>query len=130
MSDRASEQAQASAPNLGQLLENTLHHAKELLQAELSLARKELSSELSAAFGAIALLAVGVMFLQGALATLGVVLVLAFGVGVAAIVLLACLTVIGVACSALALRALKLRKLPRTTARLALDAQQVMETVK
>ena len=89
MPDRASEQANAAAPNLGQLLENTLHHAKELLQAEASLARRELSSEVSSAFGSIGLLAIGVMFLQGALTTLGVVLVLAFGVGVAAIALVA-----------------------------------------
>jgi hypothetical protein len=131
MPDRASEQANAAAPNLGQLLENTLHHAKELLQAELSLARKEFSSEVSSAFSSIGLLAVGVMFLQGALTTLGVVLVLAFGVGVAAVALVVGLAVIGVVCSVVALRALERRKLPHTTARLALDAQEVMmETVK
>ena len=131
MPDRASEQANAAAPNLGQLLENTLHHAKELLQAELSLAKREFSSEVSSAFASIGLLAVGVMFLQGALTTLGVVLVLEFGVGVVAVTLVVALAVIGVVCSAVALRALERRKLPRTTARLALDAQQVaMETVK
>jgi putative superfamily III holin-X len=130
MPDRASEQANAAAPNLGQLLENTLHHAKELLQAEASLARRELSSEVSSAFGSIGLLAIGVMFLQGALTTLGVVLVLAFGVGVAAIALVAGLAAVGVVLSVVALRALERRKLPRTTGRLALDAQRVMETVK
>ena len=130
MPDRASEQANAAAPNLGQLLENTLHHAKELLQAEASLARRELSSEVSSAFGSIGLLAIGVMFLQGALTTLGVVLVLAFGVGVAAIALVAGLAAVGVVLSVVALRALERRKLPRTTGRLALDAQRVMENVK
>jgi hypothetical protein len=96
-----------SAPNLGQLLENTLHHGKTLLQAELSLAR-----------------------LQAALTTLGVVLVLAFGVGVAAIALIVVLAGAGTVLVVMALRALERKKLPRTTARLTLDAQEVMETVK
>jgi Putative Actinobacterial Holin-X, holin superfamily III len=130
MSDRVPEHDKAGTPNLGQLLESTLHHAKELLQAEASLARKELSTEVTSALGSIGLLAVGVMFLQGALTTLGVVLVLAFGVGIAAMAVVAALAAIGVAFLIAAVRGLERRKLPRTTARLALDAQQVMETVK
>ena len=55
MADSTSERATepTAAPNLGQLLENTLHHGKELLQAELSLARNELSNELSSALGSV-----------------------------------------------------------------------------
>ena len=130
MSDRAIDSANAAAPNLAELLESTLHHAKDLLQAELSLARQELSRELSSAFGSLGLLAAGAMFLQAALTTLGVILVLQFGVGIAAAALVIVFAGVGVVLSVLALRALERRKLPRTTARLALDAQQVMETVK
>ncbi|HTA88057.1 MAG TPA: phage holin family protein [Polyangiaceae bacterium] len=130
MPELATERAHNVPPNLGELLENTLHHAKSLLQAELSLARRELSGELSAAYGSLGLLVIAGMFLQAALSTLAVVLVLAFGVGVAAIGLIVLLAAVGVVLTVVALRALERRKLPRTTARLAMDAQQVMETVK
>jgi hypothetical protein len=129
MAEPATERATAE-PNLGDLLESTLHHAKDLLQAELSLARREVSSEVRGALGSIALLAVGAMFLQAALSTLGVVLVLAFGVGIAAVALVVALAALGGVLTIVALRSLDRRKLPRTTERLALDAQQVMETVK
>jgi hypothetical protein len=130
MSEPAAERADAAPPHLGELLENTLHHAKSLLQAELSLARRELSGELSAAYGSLGLLVVAAMFLQAALSTLAVVLVLAFGVGIAAVGLVALLAAVGAVLMVVALCSLERRKLPRTTARLALDAQQVMETVK
>jgi uncharacterized membrane protein YqjE len=130
MHERASEQPQPAEPNLGQLLENTLHHGKELLQAELSLARRELSTEVSSAVGSLGLLAVGAMFLQAALTTLGVVLVLAFGVGAAVIALVVVLAAVGGVLTVVAIRALDRKKLPRTTARFAMDAKQVMETVK
>jgi hypothetical protein len=130
MPEPAAERAHAAPPNLGDLLENTLHHAKSLLQAELSLARRELSGELSAAYGSLGLLVVAAMFLQAALSTLAVVLVLAFGVGVTAVGLVVLLAAIGGVLMVIALRSLERRKLPRTTARLAMDAEQVMETVK
>lgn len=130
MPEPATERAPAAPPNLGELLENTLLDAKSLLQAELSLARRELSGELSAALGSLALLVVAAMFVQAALSTLAVVLVLAFGIGVAAIGLVVLLLAIGGVLALVALRSLERRKLPRTTARLAMDARQVMETVK
>ncbi len=117
-------------PNLGDLLEDALHQAKDLVQAELSLARRELASELDAAYSALGLLAVGAVLVQAGVATLGVVLVLAFGVGVAAISVVVGFLAIGGVLVVLALRSLERRKLPRTTARLALDAKQVLETVK
>jgi hypothetical protein len=128
MSESAAERA--AQPNLGQLLENTLHHGKSLLQAELSLARSELASELSSAFSSLGLLAIGAMFLQAALTALGVVLVLSFGVGVVAIVVIALFSSLGSLLLVLGLRGLERKKLPRTTARLAIDVEQVMETVK
>jgi Putative Actinobacterial Holin-X, holin superfamily III len=128
MSEPASERA--APPNLGQLLEDTLHHGKDLLQAELSLARAEISRDVSSVFGSLGLLAVGAMFLQAALTTLGVVLVFAFGVGVVAIALLVLFTSIGSLLLLGGLRGLERKKLPRTTARLALDVERVMETVK
>jgi hypothetical protein len=124
---RAPEQA---TPDLGELLEDVLHQAKTLMQAELSLARRELVTELKTAASSAVLLIVGVMFLQAALVTLGVLLVLALGAGVASVAVVVGLAVIGVAVLLFARRALAQRKLPHTTARLKLDAKQVMETVK
>lgn len=116
--------------NLGELLESTLHQAKTLLQAEVSLARSELSSELDAAVGAAGILAAGAMCLQAGLVTLGVLLILAFGVGVASIAVVVALFALGAFAVIYAVRSLQQRKLQRTSARLALDAKQVMETVK
>lgn len=117
-------------PGLGDLIEDALHQAKTLVQAELSLARGELKNELKQALGSAIVLAAGVMCLQAALVTLGVLLVLALGVGAAS-----ALVVLGLlACAALfvvvGLRSLRGSKLPRTTARLTSDAKQVLETVK
>ena len=47
---------EAPQRNLGELLEDALHQGNNLLQAELSLARKEFSGELDAALGAGAIL--------------------------------------------------------------------------
>jgi|GEM_PF-1038657 hypothetical protein len=117
-------------PDLGDLLEDALHQAKSLMQAELSLARRELVTEVETATRSLVLLVVGVMFLQAALVTLGVLFVLALGVGVASEAVVVALAAIGAAVLLFARRALAHRKLPRTAARLTLDAKQVMETVK
>jgi hypothetical protein len=118
-----------AAPNLGDLVEDALNQAKSLVQAEFSLARRELLSELKTAAGSLLGALVGLLFLQAALATLGVLLVLALGVklGIAVVV---GFVAIGAAGLLSARRALRMRLLPRTTDRLALDAKQVMETVK
>jgi hypothetical protein len=129
MNDPAAERA-SGTPNLGELLESTLHNAKTLLQAELSLAKRELSSELTSMLSSLGLLIAGAFFLQSPLTTLGVLLVLAFGMGIAAVAVVVVLAGIGAVLLFVALRALERKKLPRTTARLALDTQQVMETVK
>jgi uncharacterized membrane protein YqjE len=124
---RAPEQP---TPDLGDLLEDVLHQSKSLVQAEFSLARRELVAELRAATGSLVLLVIGVMFLQAALVTLGVLFVLALGVGVASAGVVVALAAIGAAVLLLARHQLAHRKLPRTLARLTLDAKQVMETVK
>ncbi len=118
------------APNLAALVEDALQQAKTLVQAEFSLARAELKNELKQALGSALLLAAGAMCLQAALVTLGVLLVLALGVGIASV-----LVVLGLLVSAglLALRGVRSSqwaKLPRTAARLRADAKQVLETVK
>ena len=115
---------------MGEVLEDALLQAKTLIQAELSLARHELSSEIHGAMASLLLLAVGAMFLQAALMTLGVLLVIAFGVGIASAAVIALFVAIGGVCLAMAARALGRRKLPRTTERLSRDAKQVLETVK
>jgi len=124
------ERANSPEPSLGQLLEKTLHHAKDLVQAEISLAKHEVSSEISSALGAVAWLIAGLMFLQAALTTLGVLLVFELGGGAIAASVVVLMTSLGLAMCLLAKRGLEKRKLPQTSAHLGLDAQQVMETVK
>lgn len=123
-------QTTEKAPNLGDLLEDALVQAKTLVQAELALARGELKSELARAVSSVLMLIVGAMFLQAALATLGVLLVMAFGVGVAATAVVVGLAGIGVVLALLGMRTLERKKLPQTTARITADAKQVLETVK
>ena len=117
-------------PNLGDLVEDALHQAKTLVQAEFSLARGELKTELKQALGSALLVGVGVLFLQAALVTLGVLLVLALGVSSASIFVVLGLAVISIALIVLGIRSAQAKKLPRTTARLKTDAKQVLETVK
>ena len=118
------------APNLGDLVDDALHQAKTLVQAELSLARGELKVELKQAVGSAILLAAGAMCLQAALVTLGVLLVLALGVSLASAVVVLALVAIGAALLLLGVRSTQRTKLPRTTARISSDAKQVLETVK
>jgi uncharacterized membrane protein YqjE len=118
------------APNLGDLLEDVLHQSKSLVQAEFSLARRELVSDVKSTAGSLIFVVIGVMFLQAALATLGVLLVMAFGVGVGGAAVVVGLLAVGAAVLMWGLHSLERRKLERTTARLSLDTKQVMETVK
>jgi uncharacterized membrane protein YqjE len=117
-------------PDLGDLLEDALHQAKSLVQAEFSLARRELVTELNATTSSLVALLVGVMFLQAALVTLGVLLVLALGVGIASAAVVVALAVIGGAVVLFARQALAQRNFQHTAARLTRDAKQVLETVK
>jgi hypothetical protein len=117
-------------PDLGDLLEDVLQQSKSLVQAEFSLARRELVAELRVATGSLVLLVTGVMFLQAALATLGVLIVLALGAGVASAGVVVALAAIGGVALLVARHELAHRKLPRTVARLTLDAKQIAETVK
>lgn len=130
MNDAVVKRSPDSSRNIGDVLEDALLHAKTLIQAELSLARRELSSELQAAYSMLGLLAVGAMFLQAALVILGVSVLLAFGVGLPALAVIAVFVVGGGSCVLAALRGLGKRKLSATTARLASDAKEVLETVK
>lgn len=117
-------------PNLGDLVEDALHQAKTLVQAEFSLARGELKAELKQMLGSALLLGVGAMFLQAALVTLGVLLVLALGVSLASVGIVLGLLAIAGLLLVLGVRSARHQKLPRTTARLSSDAKQVLETVK
>lgn len=117
-------------PNLGDLLEDALHQAKTLVQAELGLARSELKTEFGRALSALLVLMLGVMFLQAALTTLGVLLVVAFGVGIAASAVVIGLAAVGLVLAVVGVRMLDRKKLPQTSARLSVDAKQVLETVK
>ncbi|HKO50291.1 MAG TPA: phage holin family protein [Polyangiaceae bacterium] len=116
-------------PNLGELMEDALHQAKTLVQAEFSLARAELKGELRQMLGSTLLLVVGAMFAQAALVTAGVVLVLALGVGGESAIVVLGLFALAALFLVLGVRSAQL-KLPRTAARLSKDAKQVLETVK
>ncbi|HYP97128.1 MAG TPA: phage holin family protein [Polyangiaceae bacterium] len=120
----------SSPPNLGDLIEDALHQAKTLVQAEFSLARGELKSEFKQALDSALLLGAGIMCLQAALVTLGVLLVLAMGVGAASVIVVLALLVFAGVFVGLGVRSAQRRKLPRTSARLSSDAKQVLETVK
>ena len=130
MFESTQRKPEPAGPNLGDLVEDALHQAKTLVQAELSLAKRELTSEVTSTFESLIWLAVGVLFAQAALSTLGVLAVLALGVGVAALGVVLVLAAVSAALMIIGVRALKTRKLPKTTARLTMDAKQVMETVK
>jgi Flp pilus assembly protein TadB len=118
------------APSLGELVEHALEQAKVLVQAELSLARVELKAELKQAGTSALLLGAGAMFLQAALVTGGVLLVLTLGVGIASLAVVLALVAIAALLLVLAIRFAPRERLPRTTARLSADAKQVLETVK
>ena len=117
-------------PNLGDLVEDALHQAKALVQAELSIARRELTSEVASTFDSLVWLALGALFAQAALTTLGVLAVLALGVGLASAGVIVLLAGVSAALFNVGIRALKRRSLAPVTARLAMDAKQVLETVK
>lgn len=121
---------QVAPPNLGELLEDALLQARNLVQAEVSLARTELKGELKVAATAVLLLVAGGMFLQAALVVLGVLLVVAWGGGAASTAVVIALAVIGVGLTFVAVKSLQRERLPRTTARLSSDAKQVLESVK
>ena len=119
-----------SAPNLAELVEDALEQAKTLVQAEFSLARAELKAELKRALASALLLGAGAMFLQAALVTLGVLLVLALGVGIASAGVVLALFAIAASLLVLGVRSAGREKLPRTSARVSVDAKRVLETVK
>ncbi|MEO8901348.1 MAG: phage holin family protein [Polyangiaceae bacterium] len=117
-------------PKLGDLVEDALHQAKTLVQAELSLARREFMTEVASTFDSLIWLAFGALFAQAALTTLGVLAVLALGVSVASFAVVVVLAAVSTALLSVGVRALKQRSLPNVTQRLAMDAKQVMETAK
>lgn len=118
------------SPNLGDLLEDVLHQSKSLVQAEFSLARREFVADLKTTASSLVVVIFGVLILQAALATLGVLLVMAFGVGVGGAAVVVGFFAVGAVVLVWGLRSIERRKLARTSARLSLDAKQVMETVK
>ena len=130
MLESSPNKAEAPAPNLGDVIADALHQAKTLVQAELSLVKRELTHEVTSALSSLVWIVVGVLFAQAALTTLGVLAVLALGAGVASVGVVVLLAAIAATFFVIGVRALKQRKLPRSTARLASDAKRVMETVK
>jgi uncharacterized membrane protein YqjE len=117
-------------PNLGDLVSDAVHQAQTLVQAELSLAKRDLKREVAEAFGSLLWIAAALIFAQAALTTLGVLAVIALGAGVASLGVVLLLAAVAGSLLSIGVRALKQRKLPQPTARLVSDAKQVMEAVK
>jgi uncharacterized membrane protein YqjE len=124
------QRAEHGPPNLGTLLEDTLLQAKNLVQAELSLARSELKGELKAVYGTLLFLGIGALFLQAALVAGSVLLVMSLGAGLLAGAVVFAFVLLGVTFLLFARQALAKKKLPRTIARLTTDATQILETAK
>ncbi len=115
------------AERLADLAGDAVTHAKELVRAELSLAKGELVKELKAGALAVALCVLALVFVHSGYLVLIAAIILALsGKALAAVVVGAALLVLGAGAAFAAYRAFKHRHLPRTRERLAQDAQALL----
>ncbi len=115
-------------PSVAHVLEKTIQDALHLARAEITLAKQEVAEELgSAARSAVSLL-VGVMFLQAALTSLAVLVLMLRGAALGFAVV-GGLFAVAVVLGLLGIHGLKRRNL-HTVARLKLDVREVAEAVK
>jgi uncharacterized integral membrane protein len=120
---RISEPAPAG---LGELLEDIVKRADELVRAELALALDELRTELSAAKISLLCVVFGAMFLSAAINLLAVALVLTLGVAPwSAAVIGMLLAFVGTGLTIIALQVTSGKHMRRTTARMTRDARDI-----
>jgi hypothetical protein len=104
-------------------VQHTLEDAKELVRAELALARSELEGELKAALLSLSAGAIAVVLLHTALLVLVAALIVALGGDALTILLVGlALVLLAVAGASVAVLFFVRRHLPRTRERLARDA--------
>ena len=119
--------AQTGAPEqepLGGLIDDALHHARDLIRAEIALATEELKTELGAAKRASIALGLAVLFVNAALLLAAIALLLALGASAAAAAAIgAGLLVLAAAALVVGLSLLRIPRLPRTRSRIARDAR-------
>jgi uncharacterized membrane protein YqjE len=112
-----------SSERFAKLVQHTLEDAKELVRAELSLAKAELEGELKSALVSLCVGAVSVVLLHTALLVLVTALIVALGGDALTILLVGlALVLLAVAGSSVAILFFARRHLPRTRERLARDA--------
>jgi hypothetical protein len=112
-----------SSERFGQLVQHTLEDAKELVRAELALAKSEVAGELKAALVSVAVGAVAVVLMHTALLVLVTALIVALGADALTILLVGlALVLLAAAGAAVAALFFVRRHLPRTRERLARDA--------
>ena len=112
-----------ASDHFGKLVQHTLEDAKELMRAELALAKSELEGELKAALVSVSVGAIAVVLMHTALLVLVAALIVALG-GDALTILLVGLALVLLAVAGASVAALFFvrRHLPRTRERLARDA--------
>ncbi len=112
-----------SSERFAKLVQHTLEDAKELVRAELALARTELEGELKAALLSLSAGAIAVVLLHTALLVLVAALIVALGGDALTILLVGlALVLLAVAGASVAVLFFVRRHLPRTRERLARDA--------
>ncbi len=115
------------AERIATLADDAVAQAKELVRAELSLAKDELTKELKAAAFAVGLGILSLIFLHSGYLVLIAAIILALsGKALAAVVVGVALVLCAAGAAFAAYRAFKHRHLPRTRERLAQDAQALL----
>jgi len=113
-----------------QILEKTVQDGLALARAELTLAKREALEQARAWAGSALLAVLGVLFLEAALVTLGVLLVLLLHASALGFVVVAVLFAIALGFGLVARRALQQLKGPSAPARAELDAREVVAAIK
>jgi Flp pilus assembly protein TadB len=112
-----------TSERFAKLVQHTLEDAKELVRAELSLARSEVEGELKAALLSLSAGAIAVVLLHTALLVLVAALIVALGGDALTILLIGlALVLLAVAGASVAVLFFVRRHLPRTRERIARDA--------
>jgi cytochrome c biogenesis protein CcdA len=123
------ETANERGPSAAHLLEKTLHDGLELARAEISLAKREVAEQARAMSSSALFFVAGVMFLQAAITTLGVLLVLLVHSTALGFAVVGGLLLVAAALGLVGVRVVKGFKL-NAPERLKLDARKIAEAVK
>ena len=123
------KESAALHPSVAQTLEKTIHDGLELARAELALAKRELGEQARAAAHSALFLLAGLMFLQAAVSSLGVLLILILGATPLGFVVVGGLVIVAAALGLVGIRAAKQNKFD-SAERIKLDMREIAEAVK